>query len=178
MKYSYIKKSINNTDVYAYSKCDSTNIQADLLKSDGAIAPFFVVSDSQESGTGDSPGSTWDSPISGIYLTAVLRNFNFEKLKQCCGDISHYLNTLSGKLNIFVDGNHFKQGGKKLGGCMCFGDLNTGLWTIGLGLNINTLIKDHDQRLHNSITSLRIITDQQFNLPEIREEIMKIIIDS
>lgn len=178
MNGSYIKKSINNTDIFAYSKCDSTNIQAELLKSDGAIAPFFVVSDSQQSGTGDRPGSTWDSPISSIYLTAILKNFNVEKFEQCCRGISNYLNTLSGKLNIFVDKNHFKQGDKKLGGCMCFVDLNTRLWTIGLGLNINTLIKDHDQRLHNSITSLRIITDQEFNLPEIQEEIIKIIIDS
>lgn len=178
MNYSYIKKSINSTDVFAYSKCDSTNIQAELLKSDGVIAPFFVVSDSQESGTGDKPGSTWDSPISSIYLTAILKNFNIEKFNQCCRDICYYLNTLSGKLNIFIDRNDFKQGGKKLGGYICFADLNTGMWTIGLGLNINTLIEDHDQRLHNSITSLRIITDQQFNLPEIQEEIIKIFIDS
>ena len=181
MSYSYSTTTLYDAPVFQFTRCDNTNTRAAELLG-RTQPPFFVTSVSQIGGQTRRPAGAWDSPAGNIYLTAVLKDFNVKHMNKRCKKLAKYLNSLDDKLKILLNENSLMQDAssiadrKKLGGYMYSRDNSANITIFGIGINVNCTLDEHDDRLKSSATTIRTITGNTYNVRELTEHVIKLLL--
>lgn len=187
-------KNMNDVKIFYYEQLDNTINQSERLIKNNEPAPFAVICNGQSNGVASHPNKSWDSPMNAgnIHLTLVcpLRNLPVppsggsilgilsDFSNKILDKITNYLNIKAGSDLIYSNRNDVFCNQLKMGGAMCSSDLNLGVVTYSIGLNVNSTNKDFRIDLQDKITTLRDATNKSYDLKEMTREIIKIVIDS
>ncbi|MBU0671721.1 MAG: biotin--[acetyl-CoA-carboxylase] ligase [Candidatus Margulisbacteria bacterium] len=159
-----------------YSEIDSTNDEAKRLISKGAGEGTVIIADAQSKGRG-KPGFGWFSPPGvGLYLSAIVKPYKNPKelvlitaigassvvslISQLCG--------LEAKIKL---PNDVILNNKKICGVLVE-RVVTGQLIIGIGFNVNNQPGSFPEDIINTATSLRIATNNEYDLQLVRDKLL------
>jgi len=157
-------------DIVYFRETNSTNLRAKDLADRGAPEGTVVISESQTDGRGRR-GRTWFSPAGeGIYVSLILRpalspnEASRLTLLAAVAAAETLLQHTSLSVRIKWP-NDIMVGGKKLAGILT--QVSTEMdavdyMVVGMGLNVNTPLKDFPDDLRNSATSLQAETKESY----------------
>ncbi len=162
-----IKTKTIGHPLYIYSELDSTQTTAKLLAENGAKDGAVILAYSQKKGMGRN-GKKWFSPQGGIWLTVILRpSFTLEQsniinaiFTTACAEVLHSFEisnpTIKWPNDILVNG-------KKICGILTQTKSGNKIEyvLVGVGINLNTKMKDFPSELKNTATSLRCETGKE-----------------
>jgi len=155
-----LKTKIIGHPFYIYPELDSTQTTAKILAEKGAKEGTVVLAYLQKKGIGRN-GKKWVSPEGGIWLTVILRpSFTPQRssivnaiFTTSCAEVLRSFNTLP----AIKWPNDILINGKKICGILIQTKSGSDIEYIlvGVGVNINTEMKDFPREVKNTATSLR-----------------------
>jgi len=160
--------------IYYFKTLTSTNDEAKRLAKN-SIDKIIVIADKQTKGRGRF-NREWVSGLGGLYMTIVLKEKNLDDVRYltliAAVSVAKTIKKLT-KLNVLVKWpNDVLINDKKICGILTetiSGKENYAL--VGIGLNVHQ--KNFNKNISNKAVSLKIITNKNYNINKIINEITK-----
>lgn len=161
-------------NIIYYRRINSTNTEAYALASQGAPHGTVVIAESQTGGKGRI-GRIWDSPYAGnIYISLILKPdippYLSPQFTLAAGvGVARTVEEITGNKPELKWPNDLLFNRKKF--CGVLTELNSetdrlNFLVVGIGINLNSDLKDYPESLHSEITTLKIVTSMEYNRNE------------
>lgn len=177
----HLKTEIIGKEIHHYYSIPSTNDKAREIAAQDAPEGSIVVAEKQLQGKGRL-GRTWSSPPGGIWVSVILRPPISPPESQLITLVAglavarclqEYCNTAAG----IKWPNDIMVGGKKI--CGILTEIRAEVdrvhfLALGIGLNVNTGQEDYPIEVRDLITSLKLLTDSEWN----RRALLSVLLES
>ncbi len=178
---------LNMSRIFYYHHAASTNRIAYCLAKNGAEEGIAVISESQEAGRGRL-GKVWQSPPGkGLYCSIIVRpNLSVEdysKITLTAGlAVAEVLETIIGHEMRLKWPNDVYAAGKKCCGILTESsslteEANERFAIVGIGININSKLSDFTGDLQEKVTSLKILTGNEFDVFSIFMQVKNMVLE-
>jgi len=173
--------------IYYYHHTTSTNKIALSLGQSGAEEGVAVIAESQDAGRGRL-GKTWQSPSGkGLYCSLIIRPRlameDYPKITLTVGlAVANVLEKVCGEKMYLKWPNDVYAAGKKCCGILTESsslteEENKRFAVVGIGINVNSILSDFPQELNDKVTSLKILTEKDYDVLDIFLQIRKTVME-